>query len=54
MRNLKKMIQMNLFIKPKQTHIILLENKIMVTGGKGGGGINWEFRIDMYTLLYLK
>ena len=27
----------------------------MVTGGKGGGGgIDWEFGIDMYTLLYLK
>ena len=27
----------------------------MITGGKGGGGgIDWEFGIDMYTLLYLK
>ena len=27
----------------------------MVTRGKGsGGGIDWEFGIDMYTLLYLK
>ena len=25
----------------------------MVTGGVGGG-IDWEFGIDMYTLLYLK
>ena len=23
-------------------------------GKSGGGGINWEFRIDMCTLLYLK
>ena len=22
--------------------------------GKGGGGINWEIGIDMYTLLYIK
>ena len=27
----------------------------MVTRGEGwGGGIDWEFEIDMYTLLYLK
>ena len=32
-----------------------LVNELMVTGGKGGGGgIDWEFGIDMYTLLYLK
>ena len=41
------MIQMNLFIK--QTD---LEKELMVTGGKGG--IDWEFGIDMYTILYLK
>ena len=23
-------------------------------GGKGRGGINWEIRIDAYTLLYVK
>ena len=23
-------------------------------GGKGGGGINWEIGIDIYTLLYIK
>ena len=22
--------------------------------GKGWGGINWEFRINIYTLLYIK
>ena len=47
MQNLKKMIQMNLFIKQKH-------NELMVTGGKGGEGMDWEFGIDMYTLLYLK
>ena len=27
----------------------------MVTKGvRGGGGINWEFRINRYTLLYIK
>ena len=52
MQNLKKMIQTNLFTKQKQTH--RFRNEFMVTGGKGGGGIDWEFGIDMYTLLYLK
>ena len=32
-----------------------LENELMVTKGDGwGSGIDWEFGIDMYTLLYLK
>ena len=31
-----------------------VENKLMVTRGKGGGGINWEIGIDIYTLLYIK
>ena len=33
-----------------------VENKLMVTGGRDGGmgGIDREFGIDMYTLLYLK
>ena len=26
----------------------------MITGGKGGGGMNWEIGIDIYTLLYIK
>ena len=30
------------------------ENELMVTRGKEGGGIDWEFGIDRYTLLYLK
>ena len=57
MWNLKKkerIIQMNLFTKQK-SRLTVLENEFMVTGGKGGGGgIDWEFGIDMYTLLYLK
>ena len=33
----------------------LIENKLMVTKGENvGGGINWEFRINRYKLLYLK
>ena len=31
-----------------------LEDEFMVTSGEGWrGGIDWEFGIDMYTLLYL-
>ena len=34
-----------------------VENKLTVTKGEagwGGGGINWEIGIDIYTLLYTK
>ena len=32
-----------------------LENELMFMRGEGlGGGIDWEFGIDMYILLYLK
>ena len=31
-----------------------VENKLMVTMGGGGGGINWEIGIDAYTLLCIK
>ena len=44
MWNLKKMIKMNLFTKQKQTD----------WGNGGGERIDWEFGIEMYTLLYLK
>ena len=30
-----------------------IENKLMVTKGESGGGINWEFGINCYTLLYI-
>ena len=49
--DLKKMIEMNLFTKQKQTHI---ENKHGYQRWKQGGGINWKFGIAMYTLLYIK
>ena len=31
-----------------------VENKLMVTKGESGGGINWEIGMDIYTLLYIK
>jgi len=35
-----------------------VENKVMtnrgVGGKEGGGGINWETGIDVYTLLYIR
>ena len=31
-----------------------VENKLMVTMGERGGGVNWETRIDIYTPLYIK
>ena len=31
-----------------------VENKLMVTKGEMGGGINWEIGIDIYTLLYIE
>ena len=47
------MIQMNFFTKPYR--LTDLENEFMVTRGEGWGkGIDWEFGMDMYTLLYLK
>ena len=46
MRKLKKVMQRDLLMKQKQTPD--LKNKLMVTGG----GLFWEFGMDMYTLLY--
>ena len=40
---------MNIATKQKQTH-----RHRERTYGYWGGGINWEFGIDLYTLLYLK
>ena len=50
---LKKMIQMNLFTKHKQTH----RHRKQTYGyqrGKEVGGINLEFGINRHTLLYIK
>ena len=30
------------------------KTNLWLPGGKGGGGINWEIGIDIYTLLYIK
>ena len=47
------MIQMNLFTKSKQTH--RLQKQTMVTKGeRGGGGINQEVGINIYTPTYMK
>ena len=43
---------MNLYTKQKQTH--RLRERTYGYQGKGWGGIDWEFGIDTYTLLYLK
>ena len=52
MWNLKKYEQMNLYKEKEQTTDI--ENKLMVTKQerKGKEGINWEFGVNRYTLLY--
>ena len=44
---------MNLFTKQKQSHRCRKQT-YGYQGGKGGGGINWETGIDIYTLLYIK
>ena len=51
--NLKKMIQVNLFTKQKQTY----RHRKQSYGyqrGRVGGGINKEFGINIHTLLYKK
>ena len=47
------MIQMN--YPQNRNRLTDLENKLMVTKGeRRGQGINWEFGINIYTLLYIK
>ena len=47
---------MNLFSEQKQTHRLREQTYgYQGWGGPvGGRGIDWKFRIDMYTLSYLK
>ena len=45
---------MNLFTKQKQTHRHRKQTYGYQRGKVGGEGIDCEFGIDMYTLLYLK
>ena len=52
MWNLKKMVQMNLFAKQKQSHRCRKQSSRYQ--GKGGGVVNWEIEIDRHTLLYIK
>ena len=47
------MVQMNLFAKQKQRHR-RREQMYGHQGEKGGGGMNWEIGIDMYTLMCIK
>ena len=43
------------FIYKNRNRLTDIENKLMVTRGeRDGGGINWEFGINRYTLLYIK
>ena len=44
------MIQVNLIRQQKDPQ----ENNLVVTKGKRGGWINWEFGKNRYTLLYIK
>ena len=47
------MIQMNLFTK--QNRLTDFKNKLLgYQKGNVWGGINWEFGINIYTLLYIK
>ena len=54
MWNLKKMIQMNLVTKQKQIHRHRKQTYGYQWGQQGGGEINQEFEINIYTLLYIK
>jgi len=51
-RSLKKLMQMSLFTN--QNRFTDLENEVMVNRREGKGGIDWEFEINIYTLLCLK
>ena len=52
MHNLKKIMQVKLLTKQKQTHRQRMNLQLL--GEKAWWGIDWEFGNNMYTLLYLK
>ena len=52
MWNLRKLMQMILFAKQKQRHRCR-EKNMDTKGGNGMDWMNWEFGIDIYTLLIL-
>ena len=58
MQNLKYIyiyIYKNELILKNRKRLIDSETELMLTRGKKiGGGIDWEFGVDMYILLYLK
>ena len=54
----RKMVRLNWFARPKQRHRYR-EQTYVHQGGKagwggGGGGMNWEIWIDIYTLICIK
>ena len=54
MQNLKKN-DTNELIYKTDSETYRTNLRLWLGGGQGaGGGIDWEFGIDMYTLLYLK
>ena len=50
-QNLKKMIQINLYTKQKQTHRHRKQTYGCQWGKGGEGGINWEHGVNRYKLL---
>ena len=46
------MVQRNLL--QDRNRDVDIENGYVDTGGEGEGGMNWEIRIDIYTLLCIK
>ena len=53
MWNLKKWYKLSYL--QNRNRVKDVENKLMVTKGeRGGGGINWEIRFDIYTRLNIK
>ena len=45
------MVQTYLQSRNRNTDV---ENKLTVTKGGSGGGMNWEIGSDIYTLIYIK
>ena len=58
MWNLKKMVRMNPFAGQKQRHRCTEQTYghqgAKVAGDDGGGVMNWEIGIDIYTLICIK
>ena len=50
----RKTVQMNKDDEQSRNRVTDVENKLMVTKGGSGGGMNWEIGIDTYTLLCIK